>query len=416
MRVLMLSWEYPPLVYGGLGRHVHALAEAEVAAGHEVTVVTQAIAGAPADSVVNGVRVVRVPSDEPARPMSELLAWVAAFDRALTRAALAVARAWPPDVVHAHDWVVAHTAAALRRQSIGPVVATVHATEAGRHQGWLPAPLNQSIHSVESWFANEAHRVITCSAHMRWEVNRLFGVADRDIQVIPNGMDVAAWTVAPVEVSRARRAYAPEGPLLVFTGRLEWEKGCHTLLDAMPELRRRHPRLRLVVAGHGSKAADLREHAEGLKLGRAVRFTGWLPDVELRALVAAADVAVAPSIYEPFGLVALEAAASDTPVVVSNTGGLRDIVDHGTTGLRFEPGDAEALADAVSSLLTNHDLSLRVRTHARAALARDYTWEQVASRTTLAYAEAQSRRARPQDRVGLDAPPVLPVKDGNLLR
>ena len=199
MRILILSWEYPPLVYGGLGRHVHALAEAQAAAGHEVAVVTQAIDGSPSDSVVNGVRVVRVQPDPPALPMSDLLAWVMSFEHALTRAALRVAEELRPEVVHGHDWLVAHTATAVKEAYGIPLVATVHATEAGRHQGWLPGPLNKAVHTVEWWLTFEARRVITCSSHMRWEVTRLFDLPPDSVDVIPNGIDLERWLV-PDEV------------------------------------------------------------------------------------------------------------------------------------------------------------------------------------------------------------------------
>ncbi len=417
MRILILSWEYPPLVYGGLGRHVHALAEAQAAAGHEVAVVTQAVDGASPDSMVNGVRVVRVAPDPPALPMSDLLAWVMAFEHALTRAALRVAESLRPDVVHGHDWLVAHTATAVKEAYGIPLVATVHATEAGRHQGWLPGPLNKAVHTVEWWLTFEARRVITCSSHMRWEVTRLFDLPPDSVDVIPNGIDLDRWEVAPDVVQRTRSTHAADGPLLVFTGRLEWEKGCHTLLDALPRLRRRHRGLRLVIAGQGSQDAELKQHARRLRLGRSVNFLGWVPPDELAALAAAADVAVVPSIYEPFGLVALEAAASGTPLVVGDTGGLREFVEHSITGLRFTPGDVSGLADAVSALLGDDLLARRLARDARQVLARDYTWEGIAARTVEVHERAVREERSLQAELGRRAerPIRLVVRDGNLL-
>ncbi len=427
MRILILSWEYPPLVYGGLGRHVHALAEAQAAEGHEVVVVTQATEGAPSDTIVGGVRVVRAVPDPPALPMSDLLAWVMGFEHALTRAALRVAQSLQPQVVHGHDWLVAHTATTIKETYEIPLVATIHATEAGRHQGWLPGPLNKAVHTVEWWLTYEARRVITCSSHMRWEVTRLFDLPPASVDVIPNGIDLTHWDVPVDVVAQARRTYGAGGPLLMFTGRLEWEKGCHTLLDAVPRLRRRHPGLRLVVAGEGSKAGELRAHAKRLRLGRSVSFLGWVPPDELAALAAAADVAVVPSIYEPFGLVALEAAASGTPIVVGDTGGLREFVEHGITGLRFTPGDHAGLADAITALLRDDLLARRLERDARVVLARDYTWESVAARTVDVYERAvreeQVLQASLAASATMRAPDVtspaaalrLVVLDGNLL-
>ena len=144
--MLMLSWEYPPVLVGGLGRHVHALATALAAAGHEVTVVTRHAPGAPLEEYADGVRIVRAPEDPPLFPLAtaSLLAWTMAFNHTLTRAALRAAAAGAYDVIHAHDWLVAHTAVTLAEHLDLPLVATIHATEAGRHQGWLPEDMNRT--------------------------------------------------------------------------------------------------------------------------------------------------------------------------------------------------------------------------------------------------------------------------------
>src|SRR5882672_3927462 len=114
MNVLMLSWEYPPRVVGGLGRHVHALATSLARQGHDVVVVSRDHPDAPPDTVVDGVRIVRVTEDPPLVPFEDLLAWVMAFNHSLTRAALTVLDTFSPDVVHAHDWLVAHAAKTIK--------------------------------------------------------------------------------------------------------------------------------------------------------------------------------------------------------------------------------------------------------------------------------------------------------------
>lgn len=417
MRICHLSWEYPPLLYGGLGRHVHALSVAQARAGHDVTVITQAATAADAGIATHdGVRVVRVVSDVPRLPfdVDHLMPWVLALEHALTRAVVALPTA--PAVLHAHDWLVAHTAMTARAITGAPIVATFHATEAGRHQGWLPGELSKAIHSVEWWLANNAARIICCSEHMRGEVTRLFEseTATLPIDVVPNGIDLAAWSASPARRRAARATYAPEGgPLMVFSGRLEWEKGVHTLLDAMPRLRRRAPGLRLVIAGRGSKVEDMRAQARSLRLGRSVTFAGWLPERELHALVAAADCAVVPSIYEPSGLVALEAGALGTPLAVARTGGLAEFVVDGTTGWTFAPGDSADLARAVTSALDPTEARRRARA-AKARLRTDFTWERIAAETVQVYRRAVAPRARTPH-------PVAPLPEGldfegNLLR
>jgi glycogen synthase len=410
----MLSWEYPPVMVGGLGRHVHALAEAQAAAGHRVTVVTRHAAGARYDEVCNGVRIVRVPEDPPVFPFeTELLSWTMALNHALTRAALAVCDQDPPDVVHAHDWLVAHAAATVKHHLAIPLVATVHATEAGRHQGWLPGPTNRSIHSVEWWLTYEARRVIACSSYMRWEVTRLFDLPPDKVEVIGNGVTLGHWDTEPDRVAAARARHAGEGPLVLFVGRLVYEKGVHDLLRAMSRLRRRHRGIRLVVAGSGPHDEQLRAQARALRLGRSVKFAGYVPD--LATLAAAADCVVVPSIYEPFGLVALEAAAAGTPLVVADVGGLREFVEHEITGLRFAAGDVTGLADAVSALLSDEVLARRMARAARAVLAERYSWDTIAGRTIGCYqAAGRQERALRSGRMALP-PQRLVVPDGNLL-
>jgi len=221
LRVLMLSWEYPPVLVGGLGRHVHALATSLAAAGHEVTVVTRHAADAPLEELREGVRVVRAPEDPPSFPLAtpSLLAWTMAFNHSLTRAALHAAATETYDVVHAHDWLVTHTAVTLRDHLGIPLVATIHATEAGRHQGWLPEDLNRTIHTVEYWLAHEANQVITCSEYMSWEVSRLLNLDTEKITVIPNGVDAPIWQAKPRAVAHARARFADEGPMIGFAGR-----------------------------------------------------------------------------------------------------------------------------------------------------------------------------------------------------
>ena len=172
---------------------------------------------------------------------------------------------------------------------------------------------------------------------MRWEVTRLFDLPPPSVDVVPNGIHLDTWHVPEQRAIEARdRWAAADAPFIAYTGRLEYEKGVHTLLRALPRLRRRFPGLRLVVAGTGTHEADLRALARSLRLGRAVTFTGFLDQDVLAVLAAAADVAVVPSIYEPFGMVALEAAAAGTPLVVADTGS-RPALDRGTDHAAVPP-------------------------------------------------------------------------------
>ncbi|NIH82008.1 glycosyltransferase family 4 protein [Amycolatopsis viridis] len=415
MRVLMLSWEYPPVVVGGLARHVHALARHLAGDGHEVVVLSRHPAGTDAhthpttDLVVEGVRVIRVAED----PMHvtferDLVAWTLAMGHAMVRAGLELARTWQPDVVHAHDWLVAHPAISLAGTLRRPLVGTVHATEAGRHSGWLSQPLNQQVHSVEWWLANRSDALITCSQAMRAEVAKLFDVSADEITVIHNGIEERGWQVAADEISRAREKYVPGGePLLLFFGRLEWEKGVQDLIAALPKIRRAHRGTRLVVAGRGRHLDELVKQVRRMRMQHAVEFAGHLRDRELRAVLAAADAVVLPSRYEPFGIVALEAAAARAPLVASTAGGLGEVVVDGVTGLSFSPGDVAALTTAVNSVLRDRDAAARRARTAQARLADDFDWARIAATTVEVY-----RRARVRDHGELGRPKI---PTGNVL-
>ena len=428
VRVLMLSWEYPPVVVGGLGRHVHALAGALARAGHDVTVVTRHAPGAPLDEVLEGVRVVRAPADPPPIPLdtANLLAWTMAFNHTLTRAALRAAGDTGFDLVHAHDWLATHAAVTMKDHLGVPLVATVHATEAGRHQGWLPGDLSRSIHSVETWLGSEADRVLVCSQYMRREVEALFSVPGGKIDVIPNGVDLPQWRPSPAKVAAARSRFAGEGPLLGFAGRLVYEKGVHHLLNALPELRRRHGEIRLVVAGDGPQRGELEAIADRLGLAHAVSFTGFV-GADLGSTRASTDAMVVPSIYEPFGLVALEAAAVGAPLAVAATGGLAEIVEPGVTGLTFAARDDGALTEAVSAQIADREGARQMAKAAKAMVRERYGWSTVAAKTAACYAEVVAAHGQAHDhadastdgrRPGAPTPdrstPIV-IPEGNLL-
>ncbi len=408
MNVLVVSWEHPPVVVGGLGRHVHALGRALAGAGHDVVVLTRHPAGphggaptldvepsAPEGAAPPGgdpaapgcVRVLRVPEDPLHLEFGrDLVAWTLAWQHAAIRAALPLLRGWTPDVVHAHDWLAAHAGIALADAAGAPLVATVHATEAGRNAG-LSTTLHRQVHAVERWLARRADALITCSAAMRREVEELFGAPSA--AVVPNGIAAREWAVDPERRAAARARWSPGGgPLLVHFGRLEYEKGVQDLLAALPRIARDHPAVRLLVVGTGTHRDALVEAARDQ--GDRVTFAGYLPDADLAAAVTAAAAVVLPSHYEPFGIVALEAAAAGAPLVVARSGGLAEVVVDGETGTSFAPRDVAGLADAVARVLDDPPGAAARARRAHARLAT-FAWPAIAERTVEVYAAAVRR-------------------------
>ena len=398
----MVSWEYPPVVIGGLGRHVHHLATALASAGHEVVVLARQPFGTdPAshpttDGVHEGVRVIAAAEDPHEFEFGpDMMAWTLAMGHAMVRAGLTLRDGWRPDVVHAHDWLVAHPSIALAEFFSVPMVSTIHATEAGRHSGWVSGPVNRQVHALESWLARASDALIACSASMATEIDALFGPGLTEISVIPNGIDSSRWSFAK------RRAHDGPAELLYF-GRLEYEKGVHDAIAALPKIRRTHPGTTLTVAGDGTQEAWLIEVARKHKVLKAVRFVGRADHDELLRLLHRADVAVLPSHYEPFGIVALEAAAAGAPLVVSNVGGLGEAVIDGQTGLSFPPRDIPALAAAVRAALDDPAAAQRRALAARERLTSDFDWHTVAGRTAGVY-----RAARRRDRDPLARRPIV---------
>lgn len=406
MRVLIVSWEYPPVVVGGLGRHVHALARHLAAAGHDVRVLSRQPAGTDTtthptidetdESAADGtVRVLRVAEDPPHLEFDQdMVAWALAMSHAMIRAAPAWlgldGAGWRPDVVHAHDWLVAHAAITVADLLGVPLVATLHATEAGRHAGWLSSRVSRQVHSVEWWLAQRADALITCSRAMRTEVAGLFDRDESDITVLRNGIEPRRWQVSPSEVETVRARFAPRGePLLLYFGRLEYEKGIHDLIAALPRIRRAFPGTRLLVAGRGTQENVLVEQARAHRVWRAVRMLGHLPDRELAAILAAVRAVVLPSRYEPFGMVALETAAAGAPLVASTAGGLGEVVCDGVTGVSFAPGDVPGIASAVRAVLAD-PASAHVRARAAAdRLTIEFDWDRIAADTYAVYAGAR---------------------------
>jgi glycogen(starch) synthase len=400
----MLSWEFPPAVIGGLSRHVQGLARALADEGHAVTIYTRGHPDAPGEAVEHGVRVVRVEEYPPRIAFADLVPWVLALNLGLLHRAQAdLGRGGSPDVVHAHDWLVAYAASALRDLHEAPLVATIHATEHGRHRGRLHQPVSRYIHQVEWWLTDEASRVITCSAYMRRQVTELFELPPGKVDTIPNEVALDGFlraTSSGVE----RAGPAPDGPpVILFAGRLEFEKGVQTVLDAVPILDRVLPGVAVVVAGSGTYEEELRRHAARRGLSDRIRFEGFVGEERLAALYAAAHVAVVPSLYEPFGLVALEAMACGTPVVAADTGGLREIVDHEVTGLLFTPGDPGGLAGAVARLIADGGMAARLAERARSRLAARGSWAGAAARTAETYVRAATADAAHGERSPLRA-------------
>jgi glycogen(starch) synthase len=340
---------------------------------------------------------------EPQRPadLGEFVTWIEHMNADMLAAGVELGDRHDFDLVHGHDWLVAVAGDHLAKRFRCPLVMTVHATEYGRHQGWVDKHPQSHIHGIERWMANRADAVITCSHYMRGHVADIYGLDEERISVIPNGIDPADLVpIEDLETLRARFA-APDEQLVLLVGRLVYEKGFQLALEALPGLIERVGNVRFLVAGSGTHEGELKAQAEQLGLLEHGTFLGWIGDDVLHSLYRISDLTVVPSLYEPFGLVALEAMASGCPCIVADTGGLREVIPEGDrVGLRFRGGDAEHLAVMVERMLTDEPLRDRLVAEASEHVLR-FDWNDVARQTAALYgdllvtpsADSRERRA-----------------------
>ena len=394
-RVLLLSWEYPPVIEGGLARHVRKLAEALVRQGASVDVLTRGVGdgspnGQSGVDELGGVTIHRVPEPSWPRDLDRFVAWVEQMNGDMLSAGEALAEDSRYDLIHGHDWLVAQASSTLAERLGVPYVTTIHATEHGRHQGWVQDPPQSHINSVERWMARRADALIVCSYYMRGHVADIFDIDERRIAVIPNGIDPNDLRAAgDLQALRSEFA-APHEKLVLLVGRLVYEKGFQLALDALPSVIAEVGNVRFLVAGSGTHERELKEQARRLGLWEHGSFLGWIGDDVLHSLYRIADLCVVPSIYEPFGLVALEAMASGCPCIVADTGGLREVVPLGErVGLRFHGGDAEHLGVMIERLLVDAELRDRLVTEASEHVLR-FDWDDVARRTRAIYSSVSA--------------------------
>ncbi|MGI9030709.1 MAG: glycosyltransferase family 4 protein [Ilumatobacteraceae bacterium] len=382
MRVLMLAWEFPPAFARGNAAHVDGLSRALAGIGCDVVLFTLAAPGVPDDATDGKVRVLRARTDLPWLPDDELVTGVVSANHHLVKLALRL-DGWVPDIVHAHDWQVAWAADTLAELCGARLAATFHATERGRHGGRVPPGEASTIHAVESWLAHRAADVIASSRFMLGEVVGGFELPPERAHLIPNGIDPTWWADG-----------CPDGPRrpLVFTwGRVQYEKGFQVLARAMRLLRPQRADLECVIGGRGSYLPELQSQIDLEGVSDLVQLPGYLSDDHLRATVHQAGCVVIPSLYEPFGLVALEALAGGAPLIVAETGGLAELVDGTGAGLTFEPGNAAQLAACIDRVLGDPQLAGEMRRQGADLLAARYSWDAIAAATSAVYLSHPSR-------------------------
>lgn len=388
MRVMMLSWEYPPRIVGGISPHVYELSQELVKKGVDVHVITKTTPLAPDEEVEpSGVNVHRVHLDE---TPNDFIHEIQLLNRSTERRVRKLLEDWrpggEPTLFHAHDWLSLDAARTLKYEYKLPIIATLHATEWGRHGG-IFSDTSKYIAEQEFWLTYEAWRLVVCSEFMKGEAIRLFNCPSDKIDVVFNGVNAEKFQFDWDEDERQklRQQYAkPDEKIVIYVGRFVREKGIQVLLNAIHVVLADQPKTKFLIVGGGHRER-FEKFVDWAGLSDHVVFAGFRANRALHELYRCADVAVFPSLYEPFGIVALEGMAAGIPVVASDAGGLKEVVLHEKTGLTSFANDPSSLAWAIREALNNPDRGQEMAHRAQERLTTDFQWPLLAEQTAQIY-------------------------------
>ena len=382
----MLTWEYPPRIVGGIARVVHDLSKRLIKDGHDVTVVTYREGNSPYYELDKGVKVYRV--DNFMIKSNNFIDWVMQLNfNMIAKVGEIIAKEGNFDVIHAHDWLTAYAAKTLKQAYNITLVSTIHATEAGRNSG-IREQTQKYINDTEWMLTYESTEVIVNSNYMKSELQRLFGLPFEKINVVPNGVNVTNYSGIERDYEFRRKYALDSEKIILFMGRLVYEKGVQYLIGAMPKILEHYHDAKLVIAGKGGMIDELKKEVNTLGLDSKVCFAGYLNGKDVAKMYKAADISVFPSTYEPFGIVALEAMLAEIPVVVSDIGGLNEIVDHRQTGMKSYCGNSNSIADSILELLFDPALCSSIVKKAKSTVRNEYNWNKIAQDTHFTYQKA----------------------------
>ena len=386
MKILMLTWEYPPRIVGGIARVVHDLSKRLIKDGHDVTVVTYRDLDSLYFENDKGVKVYRVDNYN-IRP-NNFIDWIMQLNfNMVAKASEIIANEGSFDIIHAHDWLVANAAKTLKHAYKIPLVSTIHATESGRNSG-IHDDTQRYINDTEWMLTYESCEVIVNSNFMKGHIQGLFGLPFDKINVISNGINITNFNGIERDYEFRRQYALDNEKIILYMGRLVYEKGIQHLISAMPKILENYHDSKLIIAGKGGMLDELKAQVHAMGIHNKVYFTGYLNSKQVQKMYKCADVAVFPSTYEPFGIVALEAMLAGVPTVVSDVGGLNEIVEHRLTGMKSYVGNANSIADSILSLLYDYQLATNVAKNAKAKVKELYNWNKIAQDTHFIYQKA----------------------------
>ena len=381
MKVSMLTLEYPPHIYGGVGVHVYNLTR-QLSKFINIEIRTIKIGDSTREfEQVDNVIVKRYKT------------WTEVIDKtygkfkpvfnALSLALAINADGFDSDIVHFHTWYMAVAGFYAKKLYGVKLVATVHSLEPKRP--WKREALGEG-YSLSLWAERtgleSCDLIIAVSHAMKKDLLEVYGIDSGKIEVIHNGIDENVWK--PVYDLEILKKYGIKLPYILFVGRLSKQKGIFTLINAFKKLSQKA--YLVLVTGKPDDKILLKELQYSIKhLKNVVWINKTLDRNELIPLYTMAEAFVCPSIYEPFGIVNLEALATETPVIASNTGGIPEIIINHKTGILVEPGNSEALRSAIEHILANPEEARKWGKLGRQHVIENFAWSIVAEKTYKAY-------------------------------
>ena len=421
MKIAVLVYEYPPKIVGGLGTYATEITRKFVLLDHDVTVFTMNDdeGSLPTREIWRGIEIHRpihidISDSLPDVVAEDVKKWgrgLQFFSKVLMYNYLSASKLinelvrkdeFKFDLVVAHDWLSIIAGAAIKRELKLPLVFHVHSTEKGRTLG----NGSEVISNLELRGGKTADMVITVSNAMKEELKQL-GFPEEKIRVCYNGVDPEKYNpnkVSKREIAQIRQKYGlkEEDLMIFFIGRLVWVKGVDKLVMAMQHVLKEVPNAKLVVVGMGNMQEYLEKLVENLKLQDAVKLRfEFIPEEERIIHYAACDVAVFPSLYEPFGIVTLEAMSMEKPVVVGARGvsGMREIVIPSgpeQCGFHINPNDPKDIAWGIVNAIKDPAKKEQLGKNGRKRVLENFTWDIIAKKTIKLYEEVIEKTATHQ--------------------
>jgi glycosyltransferase involved in cell wall biosynthesis len=408
LRIGFFVWEYPPALVGGLGTYAEYITKEYVELGHDVTVFTLNPGNLKTRETVEGIDVHRplladASNVFPVFVTEDLRKWgtnIRFFNDLFIYNILSSTKFINDlirkegnkyDVVCVHDWLSSIAGNIIKNETNIPVVFHVHSTEWGRSWGQG----SEVVSHLETQIAQRADRIITVSNAMREDLVR-HGWPESKISVVWNGVDPKRYSPAMVKKQdsvkiREKCGISKEGCMLLFLGRLTWVKGVRNLIQAMPLILKSYPKTKLVILGKGEEQKDIMETANRLGIQKNVEcLFKFVSEKERISYYGAADACIFPSVYEPFGIVSLEAMSLAKPLVVGAKGviGFREqVVPSGEnqTGVHVDGNNPIDIAWGIKELLANPSMAKKWGENGRKRVLQYFTWKKVAEQTSQIY-------------------------------